>query len=159
MKLPFDFPFESPPVKWDQEYVRELVTLMQRHLELVADAFNSLVRGWDDFTPVLTASTGTASITLNRTNRYTVIEKTLILTFYWELTLSATPAYLDLTLPGGYTTSHYTANTGLDNNGVTIMLQTIPGAILLRMFRDTAGTGTWPTGNHIIAGTATFPIQ
>jgi hypothetical protein len=116
---------------------------------------------WTNFTPTLTASAGTVTINANVTCRYTLIGKTMILTFYLVITLSATPISLTLTLPGGVTAANATVNAMLDITGTALLFQTpSTGATTALLYRNgSGGSGVWPTGGNTIGGTITFPIQ
>lgn len=113
---------------------------------------------WTDFTPELAASAGTVTVTLVQTAQYTRIGPTIIVTFYLELTLSATPGYLTLAVPGGVVSAGYAANLGLDEVGTMVFIQALPSNAHLHLQRNTAGTGNWTAGAHTIGGTATFPV-
>lgn len=114
---------------------------------------------WTGFTPTVAASAGTVTITTNYNTAYTLIGKTCTVAVYWTLSLSATPGYVTLTLPGGLTAASYSASPVCMLNGMALCALTAPGGVSINLFRFIDGTGNWPTGAHQLGFTHTFQIS
>ena len=112
---------------------------------------------WIDFAPVVTTNSGTVTVTNNITTRYTLIGNTMIINFYWGISLSATPTVVNLNLPGGFASQGHSVGIFMDNLGKTGFLYSPFTSAVLGMYRDSIGSSAWPTGVTSIGGS--IPIQ
>jgi len=114
---------------------------------------------WIDFTPVLSANSGTVTINNNIACNYTLIGNTMIINFYLGITLSAAPTVLNLNIPGGFVSASHGIGIFMDNLGKAGFLYAPFTNTTLGMYRDATGTSAWPAGITTIGGSIPFKVS
>ena len=100
---------------------------------------------WIAFTPSLAATGGAMTLNANYCSSYMVVGKTLTLSLYWTVTLSAA-SVIFLTMPGGFVSSNYTGMPCCLATG-NAMIQVEPGGTIVKFYANGAGASI-PAGTY-----------
>jgi len=132
------------------------------HFQILGDLYEKLrtvpVGHWTDYTPTITANAGTVTVNSIFTCAYTLVGKMMTLSFFIALTLDSTPTIISISLPAGFSTTHY-MGSGIMGNTTVALATTSPSGTTLDLWRDTGANIAWDTGAANVIGTASFRIN
>ena len=106
-----------------------------------------------DFTPTLTADSGTVSVSSNFSTAYALIGNVMIICCYWNISVSTNTTTIYLVIPDGFTTkkhsvvsciAYWNVDNGETGNG---LIQSGTGENRLFLQRTVSGTG-WSAGSY-----------
>lgn len=108
---------------------------------------------WINFIPVFIAGTLNQSLA----SSYMLIGKTLFINFYWNVTVTAVSAAVQITIPLGFISTGYTG-VPFCLGATTGMAHTVPSGNILYLFKDLTN-GNWPAGTWYVTGCIPISIQ
>jgi hypothetical protein len=116
------------------------------------------IGNWTPFTPVLSAAGG-ISLTTLFSCLYMLIGNTMFVEFFFRATLTGTPGFISLALPGGYLAKTITGTPYLYDDVGVGLCQTAADDSALDFYRTISGVPVWDAGLHLLTGILPIPLK